>query len=82
MVGIGVIGAVEMVIGPAFAKLGKLQLPSELLLVAMFGGALGLGPAGLVLGPLVFRLAQEALDLAREAQVVGPTRPPCGHSAG
>ena len=81
MVGIGVIGAVEMVIGPAFAKLGKLKL-SELLLVAMFGGALGLGPAGLVLGPLVFRLAQEALDLAREAQVVGPTRPPCGHSAG
>ena len=67
----GVIGAVEFFIGPAFAKLGKLRLPSEIVLVAMFGGALGLGPAGLILGPLVFRLAKEGLDLSREAKVVG-----------
>ena len=43
--------------------------PAELVLVSMFGGVLGLGPAGLVLGPLAFRLAREGLDIWRDARV-------------
>ena len=66
LVGGLVIGAVEFLIGPAFAKIGKLDMPPELLMVAMFGATLSLGPGGLILGPLIFRLAREALELARE----------------
>ena len=68
-VGIVVIGAVEFLIGPGFARLGRFRLPSGLILISMFGGALGLGPAGLFFGPLIFRLAQEAISVARDARV-------------
>lgn len=64
----GVISVIELFIGPSLARLGRLKLPSELVLVSMFGGALGLGPEGLVLGPLAFRLAQEGLTLWRETR--------------
>ena len=67
IVGGGVIAAIEFAIGPMFARLGRLKLDSGLLLLSMFGGALGLGPAGLILGPLVFRLAKEAAQLWRES---------------
>jgi predicted PurR-regulated permease PerM len=67
VVGGVVIAAIEFAIGPMFAKLGRLRLDGGLLLVSMFGGALGLGPGGLVLGPLVMRLAKEAGDLWRES---------------
>ena len=69
IVGGGVIGAIEFFIGPALARVGRLKLPAELVLVSMFGGVLGLGPAGLVLGPLAFRLAREGLDIWRDARV-------------
>lgn len=68
VVGGGVIAVIEFLIGPTFAKLGKLKLDSGLVLLSMFGGALGLGPSGLILGPLLFRLAKEAAELAREAR--------------
>ena len=65
-VGGGVIAAVEFLIGPMFSKLGHLKLDPALLMLAMFGGALGLGPGGLVLAPLVMRLAKEAAEIWRE----------------
>ncbi|MFN2549024.1 MAG: AI-2E family transporter [Myxococcales bacterium] len=67
VIGGGVIAAIEFAIGPMFAKLGRLKLDGGLLLLSMFGGALGLGPGGLVLGPLVFRLAKESAQLWRES---------------
>jgi predicted PurR-regulated permease PerM len=71
VIGGGVIGAIEFLIGPMFSKLGHLRLDPGLLLLAMFGGALGLGPGGLVLGPLILRLAKEAVDVWREERVAG-----------
>ena len=67
LVGGGVIAVIEVVIGPMLAKLGRFKLDGGLILLSMFGGALGLGPGGLVLGPLVFRLAKEAAQLWRES---------------
>lgn len=69
-VGGGVIAVIEFAIGPMFAKLGKLKLDSGLLMVSMFGSALGIGPGGLILGPLVLRLAKEASELSRESRAV------------
>jgi len=37
------------------------------LLLSMFGSAFGIGPGGLILGPLVFRLAKEAAQIWRES---------------
>lgn len=54
-----------------FSKLGHLRLDPGLLLLAMFGGALGLDPAGLVLGPLLMRLAKEAVEVWREERATG-----------
>ena len=71
VVGGGVIGAIEFFIGPMFSKLGHLRLPPGFLLLAMFGGALGLGPVGLVLGPLLMRLAKEAVEVWREDRATG-----------
>jgi len=42
-----------------------------ILIVSMFGGVIGIGPSGIVLGPLVLRLAQEALEIAREERATG-----------
>jgi predicted PurR-regulated permease PerM len=65
-VGVGAIGVIEEIVGPMFARLGRLQLSPGLILVGMFGGTLGLGPSGLFLGPLVLRLAKEALECCRD----------------
>ena len=73
LVGVVIIGAVEIVIGPLFSKVGRFQLSGPLILIGMFGGTFGLGPSGLFLGPLILRLAKEALSCAREARVVGST---------
>jgi predicted PurR-regulated permease PerM len=65
-VGGGVIAVIEFLIGPMFSKLGHLKLDPGLLLLAMFAGALGIGPGGLVLAPLMMRLAKEAAEIWRE----------------
>lgn len=72
VLGGAVIGAIEFLIGPSFAKLGRFRLPSPLILLGMFAGVLGLGADGIILGPLLLRLAQEALDCARDARDPAP----------
>ena len=69
IVGIGVIGTVDNVARPWLAKRGQLQLPTYVVLIAMFGGIALLGGWGLVLGPLVVRLAKEAILIRSEAVV-------------
>jgi predicted PurR-regulated permease PerM len=64
-VGIAVIGTVDNVMRPVFARLGKLELSTFVLLTSIFGGLAFVGAWGLVLGPLFARLAKEALVMIR-----------------
>jgi len=75
LVGMGVIviGSLDNIMKPMLAKWGHLQLPTFLVLVGMLGGFVVVGPWGLLLGPLVLRLAKEAVAISREAESeVGP----------
>lgn len=67
VVGGVVIGSIDNLARPWLARRGQLQLPSWVVLIAMFGGIALLGGWGIVLGPLVVRLAKEALAISREA---------------
>ncbi|MBL8626742.1 MAG: AI-2E family transporter [Myxococcales bacterium] len=69
VVGVVVIGSIDNVLRPVLARRGRLELPSLLIMVSMFGGIALVGAAGVVLGPLVVRLAKEALVIARAARV-------------
>lgn len=65
-VGVIVIGSVDNLARPVFARFGELKLSSFVLLTAIFGGLAIFGAWGLLLGPLFVRLAKEALVLLRE----------------
>jgi predicted PurR-regulated permease PerM len=64
-VGVLVIATVDNVMRPIFARFGKLELSTFVLLTAIFGGLAMFGTWGLLLGPLCARLAKEALIVAR-----------------
>jgi predicted PurR-regulated permease PerM len=64
-VGVLVIGTVDNVMRPIFARFGKLELSTFVLLTSIFGGLAMFGAWGLLLGPLCVRLTKEALILAR-----------------
>jgi predicted PurR-regulated permease PerM len=77
LVGVVVIGSIDNVVRPFLAKWGKLDLPAFLIMISMFGGLALLGAAGIILGPLVLRLAKEAIDIAHEEKHgVAPNLPP------
>ncbi len=63
VVGVAVIGSIDNLVRPFLAKWGKLDLPAFLIMVSMFGGLAVAGAAGIILGPLLVRLAKEALDI-------------------
>ena len=65
-IGIIVIGSLDNILRPFLSRFGELRLSGFVLLLAMFGGLAILGAWGLVLGPLIVRLAVEALDILRE----------------
>lgn len=65
VVGVVVIGTVDNVMRPVFARFGELKLSSFVLLTSIFGGLAIFGTWGLLLGPLFTRLAKEALIMAR-----------------
>ena len=64
-VGVLVIGTVDNVMRPVFARFGKLELSTFVLLTSIFGGLAIFGGWGFILGPLFARLAKEALIMAR-----------------
>lgn len=64
--GVLVIGSVDNLARPWLARRAKLELPAWVIMVGMFGGISLVGPEGLLLGPIVLRLAKEALVIARE----------------
>ena len=62
IVGVAIIGTVDNLVRPWLARWGKLQLPTYLVLVAMFAGVMVIGPWGLLVAPLAMRLAKAALE--------------------
>lgn len=67
-VGVVVIGSIDNLLRPVFSRFGELELPSFVLLTSIFGGLAVFGTWGFILGPLLVRLAKEALELAREVR--------------
>jgi predicted PurR-regulated permease PerM len=67
LVGFFLISTVDNLARPWLARRGQLKLPSYVVMVAMFGGIELIGAWGLILGPLVVRLAKEALLIRAEA---------------
>jgi predicted PurR-regulated permease PerM len=66
ILGVGVIGTIDNLLRPVFARIGTLRLPTLVLFVSAFGGLIVLGGWGAILGPLVVRLLLEALAMLRE----------------
>lgn len=67
------VSLVDNVARPWLAQFGHLHMHGLLLFVAMLGGMAIFGAAGLLLGPLLVRLATEALVMLREAST--PSEP-------
>lgn len=67
-IGIAVVSTIDNLARPWLAHRGKLQLPMWIVLVAMFGGVEVMGGWGLIMGPLIVRLAKEALVISREVR--------------
>lgn len=81
IVGVGVVGTIDNVARPWLTRRGHLQLPMWVVLIAMFGGVELLGAWGLLLGPLMVRLAKEALVISREARDPATSSPPVESTA-
>jgi predicted PurR-regulated permease PerM len=66
LLGLLVIGTIDNILKPHLARYGKLRLPASVVFVALLGGVLVMGPSGLLLGPIVVRVAMELVVIARE----------------
>ncbi|MCC6810055.1 MAG: AI-2E family transporter, partial [Deltaproteobacteria bacterium] len=64
--GVAVISVVDNVLRPIYVRFGALQMPMLVIFVAILGGVALLGPVGAILGPVIVRLAKEALAIARD----------------
>ena len=76
IVGVAVISTIDNLARPWLAHRGQLKLPTWVVLVSMFGGVELVGGWGLILGPLLVRLAKEALVISREARDPATASPP------
>lgn len=65
-IGVLVIGTIDNILRPVFSRYGRLNLPTFVLFLALFGGLTLYGAAGIILGPLLVRLGVEALEIARD----------------
>ncbi len=65
-VGVVVISSIDNLMRPIFVRMGELRLSTFSLFASMFGGIATFGASGLVLGPLLMRLAKEALMATRD----------------
>jgi predicted PurR-regulated permease PerM len=68
LVGVAVVGSIDNLLRPLFARYGNLKLSTFALLLSIFGGLAAFGGWGVLLGPLLFRMAKEVLALLREAR--------------
>lgn len=67
-----VVSTLDNFVRPWLSRYGQLQLPTFVIFVAMLGGLAAFGGAGPLLGPLLVRLAAEALALWREVTGAQP----------
>lgn len=74
--GILVIGSLDNLARPWLTRYGKLQLPGFIVLVSMFGAVEIFGGWGILFGPLIVRLAKEALEIRREPVLATPPSSP------
>jgi predicted PurR-regulated permease PerM len=74
--GIVVIGSIDNLARPWLTRYGKLQLPGFVVLVSMFGAVEVFGAWGILFGPLIVRLAKEALEIRREPVLATPSSSP------
>jgi predicted PurR-regulated permease PerM len=74
--GFGGISSMDNVLRPIFSRYGKLDLGVYVLFLSVFGGLAAWGAFGAMLGPLVVRLAVEALTLMREERETNASRSP------
>jgi predicted PurR-regulated permease PerM len=65
-VGVVIVAPADNLLRPLLAKRGKLQLHPFLVFFAMVGGIALIGGWGLMVGPLVFRMARELIDMLHE----------------
>jgi predicted PurR-regulated permease PerM len=65
VIGIFVISTVDNLARPWLARKGELALPTWVVLISMFGGVELIGGWGLLIGPLIVRIAKEALMIAK-----------------
>jgi predicted PurR-regulated permease PerM len=71
MLAIGcVVSVIDNLVRPLLARYGELRMNGLLLFIAMLGGVAVFGATGLLLGPLLVRLAIEGLTMLREARLV------------
>ncbi len=68
VLGVAVISTVDNLLRPLFARMGSLKLPLFVLYLSIFGGLEAVGTWGVLLGPLLVRLAIEALAIFKESQ--------------
>ena len=64
--GLGVIGVIDNFLRPVFARIGALNMPLFLLFISVFGGLAVFGTWGALIGPLIVRLAMEALAISKD----------------
>lgn len=72
--GVLVIGTIDNFVRPYLARKGRLRLPTFVVALAMFGGIASLGARGVIVGPLILRLAKELLAIWREQRTADPSR--------
>ena len=70
ILGLGVIGLLDNFLRPIFARSASLRMPLYLLFLSVFGGLAVFGITGALMGPLIFRLAMEVLETAKDEAAV------------
>ncbi len=65
--GLALIGTLDNILRPYLSRRGHLQLPAFVVLLAMFGGVELMGGWGVIMGPLIVRLAREMLEIRQQA---------------
>jgi predicted PurR-regulated permease PerM len=68
---LGLVGTIDNVLRPWLSRRFDVGMPATIVLVAMLGGIVVFGGWGLLLGPLVVRLAAELFAICRERRTFG-----------
>jgi predicted PurR-regulated permease PerM len=82
VVALVVVGTVDNVMRPWLSKRAHVGLSATVVLIAIFGGMVTFGAWGLLLGPLVVRLAKEALEIARDNDLFARRTKPSADAVG